>query len=149
MGDGASDRLADPADPDGVQPLLQHTLGRGEPWRVVVTSMLLCRTRGDVAEPIIAEVFRRWPSPRRLSNCRVGVLERLITPLGFQRVRAARLRAAARFFEFNPRPPPGELARVDGVGKYVLDAYRLVVLSDLSVRPEDHALARWRREVTR
>jgi len=38
---------------------------------------------------------------------------------------------------------------VDGVGKYVLDAYRLVVLSDLSVRPEDHALARWRREVTR
>lgn len=126
------------------EPLLQHTLGAGEPWRVVVTSMLLCRTRGDVAAPIITEVFRRWSTPLKLSNAKA--LAHVISPLGLGNIRALRIRVAAGLFSAEPLPTPERLREIDGVGKYVLDAYRLVCLDDRTIRPTDKALLRWLNE---
>ena len=132
---------------DGPEPLLQQSLSMGQPWRVVVISMCLCRTRGAYAEPILAEAFERWPTAARMAEAPVD-LEHLIKPLGFARTRAVRVRTAALLFSRDPRPPAERVARLPGVGEYVLDAYRIVALGDLTVEPRDHALARWLREVT-
>lgn len=126
------------------EPLLQHRYGNGEPWRVAVISMLLCRTRGDVAEPIIAEVFRRWDSPARLA--RAKQLSSVISPLGLGSIRALRIKVVAGAFDEDPLMMASELRELPGVGKYVEDAYRLVALGDLSVRPTDKALKRWMAE---
>jgi endonuclease-3 len=127
--------------------LLQHRLGNGEPWRVVAISMLLCKTRAVVVEPIAAELFRRWGSPAALARANEAELMELIRPLGFMRLRAKRLREVGASFAAEPRPPT--VATLPGCGSYVEDAYRMIVLGDLSVEPEDRSLAAWKRAVVR
>lgn len=130
----------------GVVPLVQHVEAEGEPWKVVAASMLLCRTRGDVARWVIAAMFRRWPTAREMADADEGELREMIRPLGFARLRAARLKKTALFFSADLRPSPDDVATLPGVGKYVLDAYRLVVLGDRTIEPEDPALRRWLKE---
>jgi len=135
------------------EPDLLQLRYRGEPWKLLVCCILLNRTRrSQGVDRVAEELFRRWPTPRTLADAPHLPLVRLLTPLGFQRRRALSLRRFAEdwtwlgaLYQGTTPAASTELRAMHGVGDYAFDAYRLLVLGDLSVPPRDKELLRWWR----
>lgn len=125
------------------EPLIQLKYRRS-PWRVLVACVLLNRTRGTVAKPVIEEIFRRWPTAKALSGADSDELTELIRPLGLQHQRALSLIYLSRAYNPRKRYTRGGVLQLAGVGEYAADAYELLCLGDLRVDPRDKELARWR-----
>lgn len=128
------------------EPLIQLKYRRS-PWRVLVACVLLNRTRGTVAKPVIEELFRRWPTAKSLSEADTDELTELLSCLGLQHQRALSLKYMSRAYHHrrNPRRrmTRGQVMQLAGVGKYAADAYCMLCLGDLTVKPADKELARW------
>lgn len=112
---------------------LQLAMG-GCPWMVAVSSMMLCRTRRTQAEPVVREVFLRYPTPGDL--CRADGLENLLRPCGLHCSRARRLRrfSSTWFSEW------AELYDLPGVGAYVHDAVGLFCFGCTDLESNDRVL---------
>lgn len=95
----------------------------GDPFRVLVAEVLLQRTRAEAVVPVYREVFRRWPTARRLAAAQVTSIASVIRPLGL-RYRAPRLRDLARCVcSWSEVPKDVEtLMRLPGVGRYAANA---------------------------
>jgi endonuclease III len=136
---------------------------RGDPWRVLLVSVLLNRTRGSQAEPVLWEVLRRWPRAASVSAAGDD-LEALLRPLGIWRRRASGLRALASAYvrllsarrtalavSRRAGEPSRTLTREDvlrlpGVGPYAADGWELFVLRRLPADdPADKELVRYVR----
>lgn len=135
-------------EPDLLQRVFSGSwTGADRAWRVVVVSVLLQRTRGQTAIPVLRELFGRWPAAEQMAEAPVGQIRRVIRPLGLEMNRARWLRTISDAFleRRSQEVPPLEFVRdLPGVGPYTLAAYRLVVLGDLDVETDDWALRRWR-----
>jgi methyl-CpG-binding domain protein 4 len=123
------------------EPLIQLKYRR-QPWRLLVACVLLNRTRGSVADPVIRELFRRWPDAVTLSGADRDELAELLRPLGLHNNRAGALIALSAAWP-RRRLRRADVLRLPGLGPYAADAYELLVLGDLSVVPEDRELLRW------
>lgn len=123
------------------EPLIQLKY-RKSPWRLLVACVLLNRTRGTVADPVIRELFERWPTPKSLSGADTDELTRLIEPLGLQHQRALSLVYLSRGYR-RGRYTRRQVKDLAGVGDYAADAYEMLVLGDLRVKPRDKELRRW------
>jgi len=112
---------------------------RDFPWRraglsnyeIMVTEVLLRRTRADQVSRIWHAFFTRYPDWRSLSRTRRRVLKRAIWTLGLVEQRASALVRLAREIEFNNGHIPEEtktLQGLPGIGEYIAAAYRCVAL---------------------
>src|SRR3569832_2382857 len=61
------------------------------PFQVLVTEILLSKTRAEVVEPFVLELFKRFPNAVRLKKASQRSLERLLYPLGLLRLCARSL----------------------------------------------------------
>jgi len=130
----------------GAAPLLQERFGLRDPWRVAAVCCLLNRARGRRADPVLRELFRRWPSASRFRRDaeRADVLA-LVRPLGFHRSRTRALFATARAAsDGRALRRPSRVARLagcDGVGPYAVASMRAFCLGDLTATTADRVLA--------
>lgn len=94
-----------------------------DPFNVLVAEVLLQRTRADAVVPVYRELFRRWPSARRLAHAQVRSVRAVIRPLGLG-YRAPRLIALARQVVSIGCVPDesDQLLALSGVGRYVANA---------------------------
>lgn len=125
------------------EPLIQLRYRR-RPWRLLVACCCLNRTRGAVARPVIEEIFQRWPDALALSGADRDELTAVLRPLGLHNNRAGALIALSRAWP-RRRLSRAEVLRLPGVGRYAADAYEMLVLGDLTIRPSDKELRRWLR----
>lgn len=116
--------------------LLQESLG-GDPWRVAVASMLLCRTTRRQAEPVLQTLLLRWPYPEYLCRADVRDVEFVVRPCGLHRNRARQL---IRFSSMWLGDGWVDLRDLPGVGLYVSDAVGLVCFGCTALESSDHAL---------
>ena len=133
------------------EPQLLQLKYRDEPWKVLVVCVLLNRTTRAQVDRVVDDLFLEYPTPEHLATARVHELASLLYPLGMHNNRAKRL---VRFAEdwialdsmWEHTTPDGltELSALTGVGEYALDSYRLFVLGDHSVQPNDKELRRWK-----
>lgn len=142
----------------GSAPLLQERLGRRDPWRVAAVCACLSRATGRQAEPVLRELFRRWPTAERMYRSEHGTrppvsgqrspfapreLASLLRPLGLSTRRswtideAARIAYLSRLAGSTRAEVVEGLSMVKGVGKYAADSMRAFCLGDLSVRSAD------------
>ena len=106
--------------------------GRTFPWRswtdeyrVLVTEVLLQRTRAGVVETRLPAFFAKYPDWAALASAPLEELRRALAPLGLSHRRAASLSALARALS-----GPGELAEYEtmpGVGQYIGRAARVAM----------------------
>jgi methyl-CpG-binding domain protein 4 len=90
-------------------------------------------------EPVVEEMFQRWPTPQALAAASDADLEDLIRPLGMQRKRTQTLKRMSTEYAAGGWKQAKEL---HGIGKYGDDAYRIFILGDWrAVQPRDHALS--------
>jgi methyl-CpG-binding domain protein 4 len=112
----------------------------GDPWRVIVASVLLNRTSHLAVRPILMELFEKWPSPSALGRADVEDLAALLRPLGLHRRRARILRAASWSWEHVPWTDARDLP---GVGPYVADAVGIFCFGHREMESSDHVLRRY------
>ncbi|MCP4965999.1 MAG: A/G-specific adenine glycosylase [bacterium] len=105
-----------------------------DPYAVVVSEILLQRTRGEHVIPVYNEVLRRWPTVDRLARARVSTIERVIAPLGLVK-RAAMIQRLAQEVAVLGRVPfdPEVLLGFPGIGPY--GAHAIPIFADYQDLP--------------
>ena len=92
-----------------------------EPWAVLLSELMLQRTRADLVVAVYEEAMRRYPTAAHFADADAEEIAELLRPLGYLH-RNARLQAAARACRAGvPRTMPALLA-LPGVGRYAATA---------------------------
>jgi len=102
-------------------PSLVERIGAGDPYRVLVATILSQRTRDEVTGRVSEAVFARWPTLASLAEADEREILRTIREVGFGPGKARHLAAAARkiLTEHDGRVPATEkdLLELPGVGQ--------------------------------
>lgn len=115
----------------------------GNGWKVVVSSILLNRTRGEQVKGVIEEFFARWPTPESVSKMDEQPIAKLITPLGLMNTRANKIVRLSLAWQDSPPKNVEELRKLPGVGDYAIDSYRIFVLGERNFQPQDSVLKQY------
>lgn len=106
---------------------------RGDPWRILVTSLL----KGKGRRPVLAHLLYRYPSPGYLITANRIELEECLSILGQGTQRASLLVSQSEMFLAGDWD---HLAQLPGVVPSTIEAVRVFALGDLSFTPEDRVL---------
>jgi endonuclease III len=103
-----------PAEPESCLPfpsidapsfgLIQEQLAH-DPFRLLIATIFLNRTRGGVALPILFHVFERYPTMEAMATANLSELVSMIRCLGFQNQRAKKCITIAQIWLSNPPSP--------------------------------------------
>ena len=127
--------------------LLQENFPR-DPWKVLVTSILLKKTRGIQVEKILEKFFNTYPTPEKIICADRSVIRQSIKPLGFWRRRSEEIRKAAEKFVEKGAPKTREdVLEFNGVGEYVADSYCVFILGELEIKSNDKKLIEYVRSI--
>lgn len=106
--------------------LLQEEFGQDSPWRILVVCILLNRTQGPQARPIVEEFFRRWPNPNAFYvMADPKDVSALVGKLGLAK-RASYLMDMTRQYLFHNEGD--HVIRYAGCGAYAQEAYDMLIL---------------------
>jgi endonuclease III len=130
--------------------LIQERLWNGDPWRVLVCCILLNRTQGVTAEPILKVLFKAWSTAADLANASPEVLHLLISPLGFGEKRTDYLLSMSAAWALT-QIAGKDMTTVDptkfkGCGTYAKETWDMIVLGKHDFVPNDVELKRRMRE---
>jgi A/G-specific adenine glycosylase len=96
------------------------------PFTLLITEILLSRTRAVAVEPIALKLSSRYPAPADLASASLGEIERILYPLGLYRKRSRQLIACAQALQkgFNGEVPQQleQLMALPYVGRYSANA---------------------------
>ena len=107
-------------------------------WKILVCCLCLNLTTRKQMEPVVEEMFKRWPHAAALAEAQDEELQELIKPLGMWRRRASTLKKMSRQNHEGQWLDVEELA---GVGQYARRAYQIFILGEIGHHPpNDHAL---------
>jgi A/G-specific adenine glycosylase len=107
--------------------------GRDFPWRrsnnpfhILIAEMFLRRTTAAAVSKIYPDFIILYPTPKHLAKAHLSSLEKIMKPLGLQRIRAQQLRNTARMITKDyDGQLPGEYKSVlslPGIGRYIANA---------------------------
>lgn len=106
-------------DPTALQKISDST--DGDPFRVLVATVLSQRTKDRVTALASSRLFALYPDAPSLSNANLRVVSRLIKPVGFYKTKARRIREIARIIldQYNGKVPEDvdELLKLPSVGR--------------------------------
>jgi A/G-specific adenine glycosylase len=105
--------------------------GERDPYRILVSEIMLQQTRVAVVEPRYREFIRRFPSSRRLAQAREQSVLAAWSGLGYYR-RARSLHAAARLIQRTRKFPStaSALVSLPGVGRYTAAAVASIAFGE-------------------
>ena len=137
--------------------LLLQEIHRNDPWKLLVSCVLLNITNRDQVDGVVNELFTLWSSPQEMAKARKEELAEAIRPCGLQNRRAEVLIELSRAYlslirDLRSSWPPSleEVAQMPGVGPYALDSYSTFVLNKPRNRSGDKEIRAWMlREVSR
>lgn len=103
-------------------------------WKMLVACILLNRTRGSVARPIVERLLEAYPSPEALHSENPAHVALMLQPLGLHWTRASNLHSMSRDYGTIP------VENLPGVGPYAMESRRIFILNDLNFEPKDAKL---------
>jgi methyl-CpG-binding domain protein 4 len=109
-------------------------------WKMLVCCLCLNLTTRKQMEPVVAELFQRWPTARDMAAADPSEISALTVSLGMQHKRAQTLIRFSREFDAGFK----SVRDLHGVGKYAEDSHLIFALGQWqSVRPTDGALTKY------
>mgnify|MGYP001559682447 CR=1 FL=1 len=106
-------------DPTALQEISDST--NGDPFRVLIATVLSQRTKDRVTALASSRLFARFPDAPSLSKADVRTVSRLIKPVGFYKTKARKIREIARIIldQYGGRVPESmdELLKLPSVGR--------------------------------
>ena len=107
----------------------------GDPWRVAVASVLMCRARRPQVQPVLERLLTAYPTRQRMAVAED--LEEMLRPCGLHRNRARALQRLSFRWDLGTWK---DLRELPGVGTYVADAVGLFCFGCKDIESGDHAL---------
>ncbi|XP_025106324.1 methyl-CpG-binding domain protein 4-like isoform X2 [Pomacea canaliculata] len=122
--------------------LIQESLFH-DPWKLLVATIFLNKTKAESAIPLLWKFLNRWPSPEEARQADESVVARMLQPLGLHEKRASILiRFSDEYLSKNWKYP----IELHGIGKYGNDSYRIFCVNEWKqVEPDDHKLNNYHR----
>jgi methyl-CpG-binding domain protein 4 len=111
-----------------------------DPWKMIVACILLNRTKRIQVDRVIEPLFNRWPSSKEMAAADLESLKELLRPLGFQTRRSTALKKFSAAYMSLLTVNENTAADLPYVGAYALDAYKLFILNQVHLAPEDKDL---------
>lgn len=110
----------------------------GSPWKVMVATILLNRTKAEQALPVIHQLFERYQTREAMMAAAYRDVEAIINCLGLSKARAKDIINVA----YRIGKEDVKVEDLPGIGAYGKEAYRMLVEKDQSFWPDDFKLCR-------
>ncbi len=114
--------------------ITRATVSRGNPFEVLISTVLSQRTRDESTERASEQLFAKYKTPKQLSQAPLKDIEKLIKPSGFYITKARRIKEISRILiqKYQGKIPEDfdKLIKLPGVGRKTANcvlvyAYRL------------------------
>ena len=113
-------------------------------WQHMVGVICLNQTNRKQVKAVLPKLFKKWATHTELlSSATISKLEKMLQPLGMQRVKAERIYRMSEQFDNWDGSDATELY---GIGKYGSDSYRLFYKNEIPTNVGDHELQRYIKE---
>ena len=118
--------------------IMLQELYADDPWRLIVSCILLNQTTRRQVDRVRGILFAMWPTAEAMSKADPEQLRTVLHPLGFQNRRSDTIkRLSERWVELTTEMGPHDwheevVRSLPGVGPYALDSYRIFHLNDFS-----------------
>ena len=125
---------------------LLEELFHDNPWRLLLSTILLNRTTRVQVDVVLFEFLTKWPKPESVVDAKWEDISSVIRPLGIRHRRAKGLiRFSRDYLELLQRKDPTRWSREDVLslyhcGDYAYDAYRIFMQKNIATLATDHAL---------
>jgi len=115
-----------------------------DPYRSIVTEVLLTRTKREIVARIYQEFFSKFPDAKSLSQARDDEILKIISCLGLRK-RVRTLKMLAEKLTSKLPEKPEDLEDLPGIGRYAIDLLSLKLFGKGKL-PADRNIARvvWR-----
>lgn len=94
---------------------------QGDPFKILIGTILSARTRDENTTKVVAKLFARWKTPQELASADIGGIKQVIKSIGFYNVKAARIKQVAQLIvdKFAGQVPCDidQLLELPGVGR--------------------------------
>ncbi|CAB3361120.1 Hypothetical predicted protein [Cloeon dipterum] len=118
---------------DLIQEKLYH-----DPWKLLIATIFLNKTRGSVACPLVWLFFEKWPDPEAAIAADLDELAAFLRPLGLHNRRAEQIVRFSEDYRKKSWLYPNELY---GIDKYGNDSFRIFCRNEWrQVQPDDYML---------
>jgi endonuclease-3 len=98
-----------------------HDVEKGDPFAILIGTILSARTKDENTTKVIKELFARFKTPKDLASAKTKDIERIIKSIGFYHVKAKRIIEVAKIIEsqYNGIVPDSleQLVQLPGVGR--------------------------------
>ena len=112
-------------------------------WQHIVGVICLNQVNRKQTKPVLTEFFKRWPTHGSLLHATRDQIEKVLKPLGMQRVRAQRLyRMSEQFGDWDGE----DATELYGIGKYGSDSYQIFYKNNIPNDVQDKELKRYIEE---
>ena len=140
---------------------LLEELFADDPWKLLLSTILLNRTTRRQVDSILYKFLELWPTAKDAANADVAEILQVVTPLGIKYRRSAGIiRFSKEYIELirskrsrhfaadagDSESDPAfalednDVLNLHRCGRYALSAYRIFILGDLDCSVHDHAL---------
>jgi endonuclease III len=104
-----------------VRPTALQIQEDGDPFKILIGTILSARTRDEVTTAVIKALFSRFKNPDELSRANLSDIKKLIQKIGFYNVKASRLKEVSQLIikKYNGEVPSNldDLLTLPGVGR--------------------------------
>ena len=125
---------------DIVRPLLQE-IYQPDGWKMLTCCMLLNLTNRRQVDVIRDELFKRYPTPKKMMKANESELAELLKPLGLYNRRAKSLKKMSEGYVKGFK----SVDELYGIGQYAKDSWEIFQNNNINVKPMDKVLQEYLR----
>ena len=125
---------------DIVRPLLQE-IYQPDGWKMLTCCMLLNLTNRRQVDVIRDELFKRYPTPKKMMKANECELAELLKPLGLYNRRAKSLKKMSEGYVKGFK----SVDELYGIGQYAKDSWEIFQNNNMNIKPNDKVLQEYLR----
>lgn len=124
------------------EPIVGKVAREGDPYKVLVSTMLSLRTKDATTEQACSKLFAIASSPEEIARTPLDVIERAIFPVGFYKTKARSIQDASRIIleKFGGTVPSDmeQLLGLPGVGRKTANLVIILGFDDMGICVDTH-----------
>jgi len=108
-----------------------------DPWKIMISCILLNQTSNVQVRPVIKKFFEVFPTPNSLNESHQNLISQILQPTGFQNVKAKRIINFTGVWNSGERDPN----KFPGIGPYGRDSWKIFIEGKTDFFPADKKLS--------
>jgi methyl-CpG-binding domain protein 4 len=109
----------------------------GNPWKIMISCILLNQTNNRQVRPVIIKFLEVFPTPNSLDESHLDIISQILKPTGFQNIKAKRILNFTKVWNSGERDPN----KFPGIGPYGRDTWKIFMEDKTDFIPEDKKLS--------